>query len=431
MAFVLVPLLRRPPAPRAGTEAANVEVFRSQKREIEEEFARGQISPAERDIALAELTDRVAEELPAGAAQSAGSRDERAWPVIAVLAAVLPVFAAGLYLALGSSRSITLDPMAQMSQAPTEGGAEPEAGGPGSNIPDAKIVEMVDTLARKMEQNPSDPKGWMLLARSQAALGRLPEALKAYEKAVALKGDDVQLLSDYADVAAMSQQGRFDGKPKELIARALKLDPNHLKTLVLAATAEMKSGNAQASLKYWEKLRTLVPPDSDDLKQIDTIIADVKSGKPTLMAGASPAPPPDTRPPGPAARPAAAATPAATGGNARITGSVQLSKDLASKLGPQDILFIFARAKEGPRMPLAVVRVPAPKAGDFPKAFELTDGMGMTAGMNLSSFPEVVIEARVSKTGNAQLSAGDLMGVSAPMKNSASGVLITIDKVAP
>ncbi len=428
MAFVLVPLLRRPPGKGAGAEAVNVEVFRSQKREIEDEFKRGLITSAERDLALTELTNRVAEEIPTGVSHGAASRDDRAWPVIAVLAAFLPIFAAGLYLALGSTRAISMDPMAQMSQAPIDGAAPGnEPAGPGTNIPDAKIVEMVDTLAKKMEQNPSDPKGWMLLARSQAALGRLPEALKAYEKAVSLKGDDAALLADYADVSAMAQQGRFDGKPKELIAKALKLDPNHLKTLVLAATAEMKSGNAQASLKYWEKLKGLVPKDSDDFKQIEVIIADVKSGKPTLIAGnASPAAP--TAAPVP---PASLPAPTAAAGGAKISGSVALSKDMASRLGPKDTLFVFARAKEGPRMPLAILRIASPKASDFPKPFELTDGMSMAPGMSLSSFPEVIIEARVSKSGNAQLSPGDLLGQSAPVKHSATGVSITIDKVAP
>ncbi|MBL8519732.1 MAG: c-type cytochrome biogenesis protein CcmI [Betaproteobacteria bacterium] len=435
MAFVLVPLLRRGAPAASAWDAANVAVFRSQKREIEDEFARGQIDQAERDAALAELTGRVAEEVPAQSTQGPASRDDRAWPVIAVLAAVLPVAAAGLYLSLGSLRALTLDPMAPMSQAPVEADAHPGDGAdPGTNIPDAKIVEMVDTLAKRMEQNPSDPKGWMLLARSQAALGRLPDALKAYEKAVSLKGDDAQLLADYADVAAMAQQGRFDGKPQALIARALKVDPNHLKTLVLAATAELKSGNSKASLAYWEKLRTLVPKESDDYRQVEAIIADVKAGKSTFLtanaapAPAAPVPPPVAQRPD---APAPAKATAAASGNARVTGAIRLAPELAARLAPGDTLFVFARAKEGPRMPLAVLRLPAPKPGEFPKAFELTDGMAMAPGMSLSSFPEVIVEARISKTGNAQLSPGDLTGQSAPIKSTASGVSITIDKVAP
>ncbi|MBL8513251.1 MAG: c-type cytochrome biogenesis protein CcmI, partial [Betaproteobacteria bacterium] len=268
----------------------------------------------------------------------------------------------------------------------------------------------------------------------QAALGRLPDAMKAYEKVISLKAEDAQLLADYADVAAMAQQGRFEGKPKELIARALKRDPNHLKALVLAATAEMKSGNPKNSLPIWEKLKGLVPKDSGDYKQIEAIVADVEAGKSNIMAASAP---PPAAPPAPPAPPASAPTPAAApakgaaAGGAKVTGSVQVAKDLVARIGPNDTLFIYARAKDGPRMPLAILRLPAPKPGEFPKAFELTDGMAMAPGMSLSSFPEVIIEARISKSGNAQVSPGDLMGQSAPVKNSTSGLSVTLDKVAP
>ncbi|MEO8102034.1 MAG: c-type cytochrome biogenesis protein CcmI, partial [Betaproteobacteria bacterium] len=105
--------------------------------------------------------------------------------------------------------------------------------------------------------------------------------------------------------------------------------------------------------------------------------------------------------------------------------------EFAAKLAPTDTLFIFARAKEGPRMPLAALRIPAPKPGDFPKSFELTDAMAMAPGLNLASFPEVVIEARVSKTGNAQLQPGDLSGVSEAVKPGARAIKVTISRVAP
>ena len=82
-------------------------------------------------------------------------------------------------------------------------------------------------------------------------------------------------------------------------------------------------------------------------------------------------------------------------------------------------------------MPLAVMRVTAPAANGFPLPFELNDAMAMAPGMNLSKFPEVVIEARISKSGNAQLQPGDLAGMTQVIKTGATGVLVTIGKVAP
>ena len=82
-------------------------------------------------------------------------------------------------------------------------------------------------------------------------------------------------------------------------------------------------------------------------------------------------------------------------------------------------------------MPLAVLRIPSPKAADFPKSFELTDAMAMAPGLNLSSFPEVVVEARISRSGNAQLQPGDLSGASEPVKPGARALNVTISRVAP
>ena len=295
---------------------------------------------------------------------------------------------------------------------------------------DKQILAMVDSLSQKMQQNPTDPRGWILLARSQNALGRYAEASAAFERAAALTPNDAQLLADYADAAVMTQQGRFEGKPYTLIKRALKLDPNHMKALALAGTAELRMGNRPASLVHWEKLKTLVPKDSPDYREVESIIAEVKTTKLDAVAGA-PASAATPMAPNPQVANVKAGTESAAKPGLKVTGKVVIAQDVAGKLAAGDTLFVFARAKEGPRMPLAVMRVRAPKANAFPVAFELTDAMAMAPGVNLSSFAEVVIEARVSKSGNAQLQPGDLSGLSDVVKPGASGVTVTIGKVAP
>ena len=276
-----------------------------------------------------------------------------------------------------------------------------------------------------MQQNPNDPRGWILLARSQNALGRYIEASAAFERAAALTPNDAQLLADFADVAVMTQQGRFEGKPYALIKQALQIEPNNMKALALAGTAEMRMGNRAASLKHWEKLKTLVPKDSADYREVEAIIAEVKTAKgavPAAIVAAPSAPAVATSKPA-VENPAKSAV--------KVTGKVVIAANVAAKLAPGDTLFVFARAKEGPRIPLAVMRSPAPKADGFPVAFELTDAMAMAPGMALSSFSEVVIEARISKSGNAQLQSGDLSGITDVVKPGASGVTVTIGKVAP
>lgn len=432
LGFVLFPLLRRRVSAAARGEAvaaSNVAVFKSQRAEIEEDFSRALISAEERDAAIAELSRRLLDEVPEGTSTPSAATSPHTPPVMLVLALALlvPLIAIGLYVKVGSTAGLS-PPAPVVVSAGGGGPHSPDASGSPA-MSDAKIVEMVDTLAKKMEQNPKDPKGWILLARSQGALGRIPQALAAYERANALQPNDAQILADYADTLVVSQQGRFEGKPQQLIAAALKADPNHLKSLALAGTAELRLGNREASLKHWEKLQSLVAKDSDDYRQVQAIITDVRSGG-TGFASASE---PQQAPPQPpvATPPAGTATPAKSASGARVVGQVTLAPELMPKLAPNDVLFIFARAKEGPKMPLAVVRVAAPKAGAWPHAFELTDGMAMAPGMTLSAFPEVVIEARISKSGNAQLQPGDLSGQSEVIKSTASGVKVTISKVAP
>jgi len=438
LAFVLVPLLRMRQAGVDGHEIANgrlsddgsnVAVFRSQKREIEDDFKRGVLSAAERDAALNELSQRLADEVPGeGLPPGPAKPHGRPWLLSAVLAVLIPLSAIGLYVTLGTPQSLREGGVAALSTHPATQGQP--AGAPGEPpMSDKQILAMVDTLAQKMQEKPDDPKGWVLLARSQNALGRYPQAVAAYERAAQLLPKDAQLLADYADSMVLAQDGRFEGKPLALIQQVLKLDPDNMKGLALAGTAELRLGNRENSLKYWGKLKSLVAKDSDDYRQVEAIMAEIQSGKalpPPVARTDVPPHPANEKPVAGNAAPARAANAAAT-----VSGLVTLAPEIAANMAAGDTLFIFARAKEGPRMPLAVMRIPAPKAGEFPKVFELTDAMAMAPGMNLSSFPEVVIEARISKSGNAQLQPGDLSGISDAIKPGTRNVKVTISKVAP
>jgi cytochrome c-type biogenesis protein CcmH len=432
LAFVLVPLLgsrnpnRHSFRKTLTDDTSNVAIFRAQKAEIEEDFAGALISADERDHALAELSMRVASEVKgdaasidrASVAHSVISRTVWIFATLAVVA--IPLSAVLLYATLGSPQLIS--GVAPTAIAGNAKAASPPVAGASPEVSDKQILAMVDSLAEKMQQNPGDPKGWILLARSQNALGRYPDAAKSYERAVALLPNDAQLLADYADVAAMNQEGRFDGKPLALIKQALQADPNNLKALALAGTAEMRLGNKAQSLTHWEKLKTLVAKDSDDAREVDSIIAEVKGasdGKPVVPAAPSAQP-----------LPPATSAPANVAGSAKTTsGSVTIAPELAVKIQPGDTLFVFARAVNGPKMPLAIVRVLAPKT--WPFQFSLDDSMAMAPGMNLSAFPEVTIEARISKSGGAQPQPGDLVGQSAPLKPGASNIDVAISRALP
>lgn len=459
LAFVLVPLLRtrdiRGKHHAQGSvmtdSASNVAIFRAQKGEIEQDFAGSLISQDERDQALKELSLRVAAEVKGDTASISAAPpvtnivSKGVWVVAVIALMGFPLTAVLMYAKLGAPMVITGNAAARsvsagnVASATTEG-ANPAASAstasgaaePNPAVTDKQILAMVDSLAEKMRQNPGDPKGWVLLARSQNALGRFVEATQSYERAAALLPNDAQVLADYADATAMTQDGRFDGKPLALIKQALQVDPANMKALALAGTAEMRLGNKTQSLKHWEKLKSLVAKDSEDAREVDSIIAEVQgsaAGAPiaapvTAVSNPNSAPNPQLNPQSNQASPSVAKAP-----GKMTSGMVSIAPELAAKITTGDTLFVFARAVNGPKMPLAVVKVAAPKS--WPFQFALDDSMAMAPGMNLSAFPEVTIEARISKSGGAQPQAGDLAGQSATLKPGTSNIGVTISRVLP
>lgn len=411
LAMLLRPLLRRRHAAAAlDADAAALAVYRDQKSALDAECADGVITPAEREAAVAELARRLGDEVTAAGAGPGRHGEKRAWVAAAALAVLIPAAAVILYARLGSPGAGELAVGAAASDSETH------------DVSDAQIAAMVEKLAQRLKARPDDADGWVLLARSYQALGRYPEAADAYARAETLVPDDASLLANYADMLAMTQGRNLAGKPAALVQRALAIDPNHRKALALAATAAMEARDLDGALSYWRRLLEQVPPSSDDAKQVQAIIAEVESDK---RAGKG-IPATSSEAPRRAERAAAAAPAKAAGGT--LAGRVEISPTLAAKVALTDTVFIFARAVDGPRVPLAVLRVPAK---ELPKEFVLDDSMGMAPGAKLSTTPAVIVEARISKSGNAMPQAGDLTGKSAPVKPGMAGIKLTIDQIVP
>ncbi len=409
LAALIWPLLRRrgPGAGAPDADSAAIAVYRDQKQALDAECADGVISAGERDAAVAELAHRLGDELAATPAATSGGQTSRgAWVAALALLLLVPAAAVTLYARLGNPAAATVAVAME-----DQGGHEMSPG---------QITAMIDRLAERLKSHPDEAEGWVLLARSYAALGRYAEATDAYAHADALIPDNADLLADYADAIAMSQGKRLAGKPAELAQRVLTLDPQHKKGLALAASAALEAHDYDAALSYWRRLLAEVPEGSDDAKQINAILAEVESARDgQAPAAAAKAPPRIAK---------AAAAPTTAPVAAAIDGRVDIAPALAPKVALSDTVFIFARAANGPRMPLAVLRVPA---RELPKQFRLDDSMGMSAGMKLSSAPSVIVEARISKSGNALPQPGDLSGQSAAVKPGTSNVNITIDQVVP
>ena len=387
LAWVLIPLLARPTRATPAPEAANLAVLRDQLAELDSDLARGILSPERYEQSKLELERRVLEEArPASAPAGSPVASPRA---AVILAAVLPIGAVALYLAVGAPTVLLREP-----------GVKP---GPQHEITREQLEGLVAKLAQQVDRSPDDAKGWMLLARSYYVLGRYPEAARAYERAVALAPGDADLLADYADALGVTQGRSLEGKPFELARRALEIDPDHWKALALAGTAAFERKDYRQAVAYWERLQRLVPPDSEIGRSVNASIAEARELGGTKAAAAS-----------------------ATG--ARVTGRVSLAQGLVGKAAPTDTVFIFARAAGGPPMPLAVLRK---QVKDLPLEFALDDSMAMAPSLKLSGFSEVIVGARISRSGSATPQSGDLQGLSKPVKVGATGVAVVIDTAVP
>jgi cytochrome c-type biogenesis protein CcmH len=307
-----------------------------------------------------------------------------------------------------------------------------------------QIEKMLGALKERLAREPDNANGWATLARTYYSMGRFGEAADAYGKLVKLVPDNADILADYADSLAMARGRQLAGEPMALIAKALKLDPTQWKALAMAGTEAFERRDFQAAVDYWERLQTTLPPDAPIAQQIARSIADARvAGKmPPAPVAQNTAPgsaglPPDhpprvSRAPGAAASEAGkggAPAPAAAAGKASVGGTIEIGGDLKGKAGPNDRVFIFARPADGSRMPLALTSV---QVKDLPARFTLDETMAMSPNLTLANATtEVVIGARVSKSGSPMPNPGDLEGLSRPVKVGARDVNVRIDRVLP
>ncbi len=400
--LMLPPLWRaRPADPSLAAAGANIAVYRDQLREAERDLAADLITPERFEQTRSEIRRRVLEDTELGGA----SGRQGASPLTAfVLAVLIPLGSVTSYLALGTPEAAA--PWAPPAPA---AGTAPAGDGRHSLTPE-QIQARVAALAERLRAQPDDAEGWLTLARSYTALGRYRDAVTALRKTAELRPGNPGVLSDLADLVGMAQGKRLAGEPARLIQQALDIDPRHPKALALAGSAAFEARDYTAARGFWERLLVVLPEGSDIARSIRGSLAEatqLENGS-TATAGTS-------------AQPAA-------GGDTSVSGQVVIAPELAARIQPGDTLFVFARAAQGPRMPLAIQRQ---GAGPGPFSFKLDDSMAMSPASKLSAFNPVVVGARISRSGQAMPQSGDLVGQSAPVAPGTQALRIVIDGVQP
>jgi cytochrome c-type biogenesis protein CcmH len=391
LALLVWPLLR--PSARVATASPglNQAVLRDQLREAERDLAADVISKERFEELKTELEARVLEDSTGYTAVTPQRQPARKTAL--VLALAIPLASVMAYRALGQPEAMNPAPAAQVEQDATELAKQMEGA--------------VAQLAQKLKEKPDNPVGWHMLGRSYLLLQKPPEAAAALRKAAELAPANPDVWADLADALGMVQGATLAGEPTQLIQKALALKPDHGKALALAGSAEFEAGRFAQARAQWEKLLATVPPESEAAQGVRASIAQARAKEGT---GAAPE------------------QAGATANAPALSGEVSLSPALAAKAQPQDTVFIFARAAQGPRMPLAVLKR---RVADLPVKFSLDDTLAMQPNMKLSGFEQVVVGVRVSASGSATAQSGDLVGQSAPVSSNAKGVRVVIDQITP
>lgn len=415
--FIVPALWRRHGHKGVQRDRSNLEIYKDQLIELDTDLGNATISQEQFEQGRVELERRLLEEVAAPAVAAPPLRDdaEAGRGAAVAIALFIPLLAALIYLIQGSPEAISPQKKGAVTAA-ADGG---NGNGEGHPVTMDQIETMVTELANRLESNPTDAEGWMMLGRSYAALSRYAESAAAFERAVALVPENADLLVDYADALAMSTGESLDGKPMQLITRALAIDPNNQKGLWLTGTAAYDRGDYNGAIVQWEKLLSVLQPDSQEAQAMVSNIAEARS---LIARAGGVAPPSATTIP-------SEATQAPANAAARIEGTVTIKPELAAKLAPGDTVFIFARARQGPPMPLAVMRA---QVKDLPLRFHLDDSMAVAPmAPRLSSVEQVEVGARISKSGEARAQSGDMQGVVGPVRLGSADVAVVIDSVVP
>ena len=367
--LLLLPLLRSVASQADDRRREqNISIAREKKAQLDAQLAAGEIDQAGFDSAYLDLQNALALELERAEASAQKARGK--WMAI-VVALAIPVASVSLYFVFGEYRVIDNPVLAQASP-------HGQGGGP---APQMTLDEMETAIKERLRENPEDAEGWFMLGRTLMAKQQYSKAVTAFERSNELLADEPGILFALADAKAMENNGNLLGEPEALVKRGLQLAPRFPNGLWLAGMAAEQRGDYREAHRYWTLLLPLVRDNPNSAGEIRALLASMEERDPTLKQTAS----------------------ADTGGH-RLNLSVDISPELRARAEPGSAVFIYARAMQGPPMPLAVKRI---TVAELPASLTLGDADAMMPSMTISSFDQLVVGARVSMTGNPVAQSGD------------------------
>ena len=394
LVILLLPLLRAARAQQQDQrQQQNIQIAREKKQLLEAQLADGEIDQAGFDAAYLDLQNALALELDRGEASAEAVRGK--WMSVVVLLTI-PCASILLYLVYGEYRVIENPQLAQ---------AAPQQ--QNQTAPQMSMDEMVAVIEERLAENPDDAEAWFMLGRAQMVQRQYDEAVNAFRRSDALMADEPGILFALADALAMQRNGKLTGEPEQLIQRGLQIAPRFPNGLWLAGAAAEQRQDYEAAHHYWSLLLPMITNNPESAGEVRELLAMLEQRDPSL---------------------AKAAAEVETAAAQQLSVRVDISSELRAQADPGTAVFVYAKAMQGPPMPLAVKRL---QLKDLPVTLALGDADAMMPAMKLSSFDQVIVGARVSFSGNPVAQSGDFYTEqdSVDSNNPPAQISLTIDQV--
>jgi len=392
LAILLIPLMRTVRAQQTvQRQQQNIQIAREKKQQLETQLNEAEIDQATYDSAYLDLQTSLALELDSSEADSEKSRGK--WMALVVLLAI-PVASVLLYLVYGEYRVVENPQLAFAAPQQQQAAAAPQM----------SLEEMTVAIKQRLKDNPEDAEGWFMLGRTMMARQQYDQAVTAFQRSNDLLGDEPGILFALADALAMQNNGNLLGEPEQLVQRGLKLAPRFPNGLWLAGMAAEQRQDYKAAHRYWSLLLPLIADNQASSREVRGLLATLEERDPELVKTV------------------------ASAGGARIKLLVDISAELKAKASPDTPVFVYAKAMQGPPMPLAVRKL---QLSDLPVSLTLSDDDAMMPTMKLSSFDQVIVGARVSSSGNPVAQSGDFYTEreAVDSSNPPAQINLTIDQI--
>ena len=429
LAYLLLPLFRVADEVVDDRKQQNIRIVQEQMAELEASFESAEVDSEHYAARRNELEQALL--LDVGALDSdqeispplkKTTTSITSWVSAGVLVCTIPVSAIALYLYLGAPNAVALAQIPPKPEVPMTADGKPD------------VEKLVTNLHNKMRANPDNAQGWYMLGRSYMLMQRFDGAIEAYENLLRLQPEEPDVMLMLADALSMKQQGKMTGRPEALITTALEKVPNNTTALWLSGMALEQKGDFQGALVRWRVLHPLLNGNEAEQVQLDVLMRRVEQ----KIAGASRDTATTSTQENMGREVGAVSTKEASGDVkdavvaekdvntlAQVSVTISLDEAFQAQVSPEDSVFIYAKAQSGPPMPLAAKRL---QVKDLPISIVLNDAMAMMPSMKLSMFPQVIVGARVSKSGNAISQNGDLYTEQSQVSHG-DAVVLKIDSV--